>query len=290
MRTKQAVYGGTGENMSGSTITVQTTLQALQHIRRMRGGAQSHLMRASDGAYHVVKFANNPQHVRVLANEFFATRLGLWLGLPMPQVSVIEVSDWLVANTPELRIELAGTCTPCSTGLQLASRFVADPEHDVVFDYLPEPLMLEKTRNLHSFAAVLAFDKWTGNADGRQVVFSKKANAKKFTATFIDQGYCFNAGQWDFPDSPLRGVYARNSVYEQVLGWESFEPTLSRLEQIDISELWRLAKGMPEDWYQCDSDGLSRLIHTLYDRCAIVRNLISQFRASSRNPFPSWKD
>lgn len=33
-------------------------LSAVQHVRRMRGGAQSHLMRASDGNYYVVKFRN----------------------------------------------------------------------------------------------------------------------------------------------------------------------------------------------------------------------------------------
>jgi hypothetical protein len=206
----------------------------------------------------------------------------------MPQVAVIEVSDWLVANTPDLRIDFAGVTTPCSGGLQLACRYVADPEHDVVFDYLPETLMLERTRNLADFAAVLAFDKWTGNADGRQVVFSKPARARKYVATFIDQGYCFNAGEWDFPDAPLRGVYARNSVYEQVSGWESFEPALSRLEQIDYTELWRLAQGMPEDWYQCDSEGLTRLIDTLYRRRALIRDLITGFRNSTRNPFPKW--
>ena len=32
---------------------------------------------------------NPPQHIRVLANEMLATRLGLALGLPMPQVVVI---------------------------------------------------------------------------------------------------------------------------------------------------------------------------------------------------------
>ena len=42
--------------------------QALEHIRRMRGGAQAHLMRCSDSFYYVVKFQNNPQHVRILAN------------------------------------------------------------------------------------------------------------------------------------------------------------------------------------------------------------------------------
>ncbi len=37
--------------------------QAVQHIRRMRGGAQSHLMRCADSNYYVVKFQNNPQPV-----------------------------------------------------------------------------------------------------------------------------------------------------------------------------------------------------------------------------------
>ena len=105
-------------------------------------------MRASDGGFVVVKFQNNPQSVRVLANEFLATRLGLYLGLPMPEVAVIEVSDWLIAQTPELRMQNAGNETPCSSGLQLASRYVADPEQEMVFDYLPEALMLEKTRDL----------------------------------------------------------------------------------------------------------------------------------------------
>ena len=48
---------------------------AVQHVRRMRGGAQGHLMRCSDGNFYVVKFRNNPQHLRVLANELLATRL-----------------------------------------------------------------------------------------------------------------------------------------------------------------------------------------------------------------------
>ena len=80
-------------------------LSAVQQIRRMRGGSQSHLMRASDGHFYITKFQNNPQHVRVLANEFLASRIGLRLGLPMPQAQVIEVSEWLVTNTPDLRIE-----------------------------------------------------------------------------------------------------------------------------------------------------------------------------------------
>ena len=162
-------------------MAASTTLTAVQQIRRMRGGSQSHLMRASDGHYYITKFQNNPQHCRILANEFLASRLGLYLGLPMPEVAVIEVSDWLVSNSSDLRMDTAGLLTPCSSGLQLGSRYVADPEKDMIFDYLPESLM-EKIRNPQDFARVLVLDKWTGNADGRQAVFTKPANARKYGA------------------------------------------------------------------------------------------------------------
>jgi len=270
-------------------MAAATVLSAVQQIRRMRGGSQSHLMRASDGNYYITKFQNNPQHVRVLANEFFASKLGSFLGLPMPEVAVIEVTDWLVNNTPELRVEMAGYATPCSSGLQLASRYVANPETDTIFDYLPESLIVERTRNLHDFARVLVLDKWACNADGRQAVFTKPAAARKYSAAFIDQGYCFNASEWNFPDSPLRGVYCHNFVYRHVTGWESFEPVLSRAEQIDSADLWRLTGGMPEEWWsRHDSGDLSRLIENLYQRRSSIRDLINAFRSSTRNPFPNW--
>jgi len=267
-------------------------LYAVQQIRRMRGGSQSHLMRASDGNFYVTKFQGNPQHTRVLANEFLASRLGSLLGLPMPEVAVIEVSDWLINNSPELHVENGGHTTPCSSGLQLGSRYVADPENETVFDYLPESLMQKNVCNAQDFARVLVLDKWTGNADGRQVIFSKPATARKYKATFIDQGYCFNAGEWNFPDSPLRGTLARSFAYERVTGWESFEPTLSRAERMDFSELCRAASDLPEDWWlrYGYSDALSRLLETLYQRRAAIRDLITAFRQSSRNPFPNWKD
>jgi hypothetical protein len=90
--------------------------------------------------------------------------------------------------------------------------------------------------------------------------------------------------------SSLRGVYARNSVYEGVTGWESFEPALSRVEQIALADLSRIASEIPEEWYGNDTHGLSRLIEALYRRRILVRELITGFRKSSRNPFPNWKD
>src|SRR5260221_1756896 len=135
-------------------------IHAVQHVRRLRGGAQSHLMRADDGHYYVVKFQNNPQHVRVLANELLATRLAERIGLPVPHADVIEVDAWLIAQTQELHVQMGSKTSGCQPGLQFASRYAVDPLTGQVFDYLPEA-MLERVRNLEAFAGMLAFDKWT---------------------------------------------------------------------------------------------------------------------------------
>ena len=164
-------------------------ISAVQHRRRLRGGSQSHLLRASDGASYVTKFQNNPQHIRVLANEMLAARLGLALGLPMPRVEVIDVSDWLITDTSELRIQLGGAELPCQSGKQLASLYLGTEMSGLTVDYLPREL-LESVRNIGDFARVLALDKWTCNADGRQAIFTRKSpRGGPYNATFIDQGF-----------------------------------------------------------------------------------------------------
>ena len=262
-------------------------VEAVQHVRRMRGGAQAHLMRADDGHFYVVKFQNNPQHLRVLANELLATRLAENIGLPVPATEIVEVTEWLIKNTPELHMDISGLSTNCKAGLQFGARFVCDPAEGQVFDYLPES-MLPKVKNLAAFAGMLAADKWLGNANGRQAVFWKKINARKYTATFIDQGYCFNAGEWTFPDSALRGVYARNFVYQQVTGWESFEPWLSRVEDCSPSMIQEIAGTVPPEWIGNDWDDLRKLTETIVERRGKVRELITAFRNSTRQPFPAW--
>jgi hypothetical protein len=255
----------------------------------MRGGAQAHLMRCSDGHFYVVKFRNNPQHLRVLANELLATRLAERVGLPVPATEVIEVSPWLVQHTPELNIQLAGGSIACAPGLQFGARYVVSPLEGQVFDYLPGE-MLDRVRNVETFAGMLVVDKWTCNANGRQAAFWRRLRERKYTATFIDQGYCFNAGEWTFPDSPLRGVYPRNEVYAGVRGWESFEPWLSRVETMEEETIWELAGEIPPEWYGGEWELLEKLARTLVARRKTVRELITEVRYSPRRPFPGWKD
>ncbi|MDE1155882.1 MAG: phosphatidylinositol kinase [Acidobacteriaceae bacterium] len=255
----------------------------------MRGGAQSQLMLGSDGKLWVVKFQNNPQHLRVLANELVATRLAEALGLTVPKTDVIEVSEWLIRNTPGMVLERGREGNmPCAAGLQFGSQFVGGLMPGQVVDYLPDQQMLE-LRNLHEFAGMLLIDKWTGNCNGRQAVYERKTREKRYRAVFVDQGYCFNAGAWTFPDAPLRGIFARNLVYRQVTGWESFEPWLTRLEAFPEEKLWAIAETVPPEWYGGNLSEMEALIQQLILRRTKVRDQIRAFRESSREPFPQWE-
>jgi Protein of unknown function (DUF3037) len=50
-------------------------------------------MRCDDGGYYIVKFQNNPQHTRVLANELLGTKIAAYLGLRVPQIKGILLFD-----------------------------------------------------------------------------------------------------------------------------------------------------------------------------------------------------
>jgi hypothetical protein len=262
-------------------------ITAVQQIRRMRGGAQSQLMLASDGHLYVVKFRNNPQHVRVLANELLATRLAAALGLSVPPCDVIDVSEWLIQNTPELTIELRGVTERCQAGLQFASRWVGNLMPGQTVDYLPEANLLE-VQNLAEFAGMLVLDKWTGNINGRQAVFQKRKRQRCYTATFIDQGYCFHAGDWKFIDAGLAGVFADNTVYRGVTGWDSFEPWLSRLEKLPEKTVWSIVETVPPYWYGNDVQALEKLAEQLLERRHRLKGLIHLFGESNRKPFQNW--
>jgi len=105
----------------------------------------------------------------------------------------------------------------------------------------------------------------------------------------VDQGFCFNANEWNFPDAPLRGLYSRPAVYAEVVGLESFEPFLGRLENLSQDFLEQAASSVPPEWYEGKTDELRELLSELVERRTQVGQMILACRHNAPNTFPLWR-
>jgi len=275
-------------------------VDAVRLIRKMRGGAQAHLLEASDGHFYVVKFQNNPQHRRILVNEWLGSSFLSYLGISTPEAAIVRVSaDFLRAN-PEVHIQLGFRRGPVEPGWHFGSRFPGDPSRNVVYDFLPDSL-LDKVENLGDFLGVLAFDKWMANADSRQSVFFR-ARVREwlpgsaahplrlgFVAHMIDNGYVFDGPHWRLQDAPLQGLYFRLQVYRAVRGLDDFQPWLDRIAHFPEEVVDEALKQIPPAWIEGDEAELRTLLERLLERGRKVPAALEGSRAARENPFPNWK-
>ncbi len=277
-------------------------VNAVRHVRKMRGGAQAHLLEADDGHWYVVKFRNNPQHHRVLINEFLSAVFLDYLKIAAPEVALVQLTPAFLAANPDIHMQIGTRCIEVEPGWHFGSRYPGDPARSAVYDFLPDALLAHVV-NAEDFRAVLVFDKWTANADGRQCVFYRAmvraANAgggrvseqprPGFVARMIDQGYTFNGPHWDFPESPLQGLYARRLVYETVRSLDDFQPWLNQVIHFPEEVIDRGWKGLPPAWLDGEEDALERLLDQLFERRKRLPELITACREARTNPFPNWQ-
>ena len=269
-------------------------LTAVRHIRKMRGGAQSHLLQADDGHWYVVKFRNNPQHRRILINELLSAVLLDYLKISAPEIALLEVTAEFLSANPEVHLTLGSRRIEVEPGWHFGSRYPGDPARTAVYDYLPDAL-LPSVVNLEEFRGVLVFDKWVSNADGRQSVFYRanvvgRGEARAaFVVRMIDHGFAFNGPNWDFPDAPLQGLYARRIVYDSVRSLADFQPWLELLRHFPEEVIDHAWKRIPPEWIEGEEESLERLLEILYERRNRVPELIEAARATRVNPFPNWK-
>jgi hypothetical protein len=274
-------------------------VDARRLIRKMRGGAQAHLIEATDGNFYVVKFRNNPQHRRILVNEWIGSAFLSYLGVATPEPAIVRVSREFLRVNPEVHIQLGSRHDPVEPGWHFGSRFPGDPGIHVVYDFLPDTL-LAQVENIPDFCGALAFDKWAGNADSRQAIFFR-ARLKQwlpdaasygprvgFVAQMVDHGFIFEGPHWKLNDSPLYGLYFRPLVYRSIRGLDDFQPWLDRIVHFPEEVVDHAVKQIPPGWLEGDEAELSNLLERLLARARRVPSLLEDSRRSSKNPFPGW--
>ena len=266
----------------------------------MRGGAQAHLIEADDGAFYVVKFRNNPQHRRILVNESIAASILTHLQIAAPDCQFVSLSPSFLAANPDINISLGTRKAAVEPGWHFGSKHPGNPDTMAIYDFIPDAL-LAQVANSEQFRAVLVFDRWVANADGRQSVFFR-AQLKDwlvlpgvpprklgFVVSMIDHGFAFNGPHWDLPESAITGLYPRRMVYETVKSLNDFDPWLSRVRNFPDEVIDSAIRRLPPEWIEDDFEALEKLMESLIRRKKRIPELIEECRKAQGNPFPRWK-
>jgi hypothetical protein len=276
-------------------------INARRHVKKMRGGAQSHLIEGDDGYFYVVKFLNNPQHRRILINELVASVFLRYLQISCPDAALIEITPEFLRENPQAAFELGAQSIAATPGRHFGSKFPGDPAKLAVYDFLPD-LLLQQVNNLSDFRGCLVFDKWVGNADARQSIFfrarlrewtaaTERVHPQKlgFVALMIDHGFAFNGPHWDFPDSPIQGLYTRKVVYQSVRSLDDLQPWLDQVVHFPEQIIDQAYKQMPPEWIEGEEEAFEQILERLLRRRKQLPDLIADCRKAKLNPFPHWK-
>ena len=134
--------------------------------------------------------------------------------------------------------------------------------------------------NLHDFAGMLVFDKWTCNTNGRQTLFVQEplrggpagrgrrrrgiTTGPPYSTLMIDQGFCFQCRRMGFSRrAAARAVRAksrlrrrhRDGIVRALARAPGKADDRARLEALD-----EITRQIPPAWYDDDYDALLRLL------------------------------
>jgi len=279
---------------------------ATEFVCTMKGRSGSALLKCSTGHFYVAKCQEFTVSNQALGVAFLARNLARYVGLPVPEVEVIEVDQWLLDHSPEMsrtatapwlgsqsqdvRWSVPGFHRRKKGGSQLGSRYLVEPGQGTIFSYFPEN-MLYKVRNPEAFAGILAFDMWMNKTDARRALLWRNRTESQYDVAFVDVQVCLLPSEFSSGDRALDstgvGLYAHKAVYRHLTKWDDFEPFLGRIERLSGETIAGIAAQIPECWRETNNK-IPALVRVLDERRSVVRDLLAQYLVSNRDTFPSW--
>jgi hypothetical protein len=266
------------------------TVTADTMVKKMSGGTQAHLIRANDLTYYVVKFVNNPQHRRILVNELLSSLLLNHLCLPTPPVALVRLDATFIRQNSDVHIQTKHLRIQPPVGQHFGTAYPGSPLTDVVYEYLPD-VMLSRVTNIDAFIGILAFDKWIGNTDSRQCIFSRsKTDPASFEVQFIDNGHALDGYAWGFVDSPLKGPYFRSAVYRNLRHWPDLESSIEQIKHFPETVIASTVDQLPMEWFDKDISQLQQLLEQLVRRRARIAELLAETIWNCPASFSRWQN
>jgi hypothetical protein len=253
-------------------------LSANKYVRKMKGGAQSILVRANDGKYYVVKMMGNPQGANTLANELLGSLIAKSVGLPVAEGKGLYLSDSFIDSDPDLWFHLDSERRRPNKGLHFGSLLVGQLSGQRRPTEYISPSRVNMITNREAFLGMYLLDVWANHQDNRQAILRRGLNDSTQEVFFIDHGHMFGGLTWDFKERPGVAFHLERAVYCDLWQDEQIASWISHFRTVIPEVLSWVASAVPTEWYNGD---LSRLLGGLTERLDCLPELVQADGAKS---------
>jgi hypothetical protein len=241
----------------------------------------------AEGEQYVVKFKENPEGARVLANEYVCAKIAEVLELPLSSPSFINIDDIFI---DDFGVEVnAHVGNDISTGIHFGTKKVKK-----TFP-ITNSRMLQSAQNVDIIPEIILFDHIIGNSDrdwnGGNLIF----DASSMNIVVIDHTHAFELGAlWNAQElnrrigNPIDTYDTSGFVYKKLIpfvkGHNPFFTIVSKLPRLTQARLGDIISNIPDEWEICQDDKDS-LQEYLCDRLNRVNELLD----SLSKVLPYWK-
>lgn len=241
------------------------------------------LMKTTDDLY-IVKTLDDKEQPKVLINEFVCYKLAKLLELPIPDASLMKISQEVIDASFEL--QQLGVVP----GIHFGSKFV-NRSNTVI-----TPPILNMITNKEDIPSIILFDQIIYNDDRTvnkgNLLFDLKAKA----LLIIDHSHVFRLGAiWDagelkkiheVPLCLVKEFHGQNYRFllKYVNGYNPFNKILQKVANISQEDIDWCLEGIPEQWELSlvDKNALKEFLLYRIDNVHKFLELLS-------NQCPSWK-
>lgn len=271
---------------ANALVSVSTRV-ARHVVGKLQGSSRSLLLVDGDSKIWVAKFLNNPQHARVVINEYLGTRIAADLGLSVPKCSLISVNAEVFRKAQRAQVLSSSEAKAYEPGIAFASAYAGLGRWQKTFDFVPANDW-HRVDNRAELAGMLVFDAWVQNTDRRQAVYVQEDRSRSLKAIWIDQGNCFGDVRWQLNLHSPSSLCSDNPVYASLAGWRDLEPWLDRVQDISPERIYQIVTELPSEWLGDQMADLEQLIADLDFRKRRLHSALLDLVYSRKRSFPAW--
>jgi len=257
---------------------------AVSFERKIGLGTTDPVLMGCQNGHYIVKSANNIHGPRVLINEFVCYKLAKLLELPIPDASLIHVSEKIINSSSDL-MELG-----MLPGIHFGSSFIQRANTNL------QPPLIRLAQNKEDIPSIVLFDQIIYNDDRTRNRGNLMFDLKKKSLMIIDHSHVFKLGAiWDHHQLKLINDEAPQLIndfhghnykilLEYVNGYNPFHKIITKLKSLTRQDIEWCCDGIPETWMLSEKDK-EGLIDFIWYRI----NIIDQILDLIKNECPDWK-